>query len=440
MPPPVQVLHVPYTYFPDAAGGTEVYVRALAARLGERGYASAIAAPGTSTERYICDGMMVYRFETDRRPRLELAYGAPDDLAAAGFRAILQQAAPQIVHLHARTAAVSEALVDAARGCGARVVFTYHTPTVSCARGAMMLFGKTPCDGRIQPGRCVACTLQGLGVPEPAARLAGAATATLGPRLAARAARLPLPNAARIPLLVAAGGGGFASFMHKIDRVVAVCDWVRDVLIRNGVPAASITVSRQGVPRGRASAQPCGQSRDGGPLRIAYLGRIDPAKGLDLLVRALALIPEARVRVDLYAVRQGESAYADRLTEQVRADDRLRLQAPVPPDTVVQVMARYDLIAVPSRWLETGPLVVHEAFAAGVPVLGARLGGIAELVRDGVDGMLVAPDDPAAWAGAIERLAGEPALLAAMRANSPVPRTMDDAADDMAGLYAELLA
>ena len=68
-------------------------------------------------------------------------------IAAEGFRTIVAQVRPDIVHLHARTAAVSERLVDVAHAAGARVVFTYHTPTVSCARGTMMLFGDTPCDG-----------------------------------------------------------------------------------------------------------------------------------------------------------------------------------------------------------------------------------------------------------------------------------------------------
>ena len=87
------------------------------------------------------------------------------------------------------------------------------------------------------------------------------------------------------------------------------------------------------------------------------------------------------------------------------------MHAAVAPERVIGIMADYDLIAIPSRCLETGPLVALEAFAAGVPVLGANLGGIAELVRDGVDGILVAPDDPSAWAAAIARLSVNPHIV-----------------------------
>ena len=162
---PMGVLHVPYTYFPDPCGGTEVYVRGLAQRLCALGYASAVAAPSAASSAYEDAGLPVHRFATDLRPRLDLAYGVPDDIAAENFKSIVMQTRPAILHLHARTAAISEKLIDVAHAAGASVVFTYHTPTASCARGTMMLFGKTPCDGLVMAQRCAACALSGLGVP-----------------------------------------------------------------------------------------------------------------------------------------------------------------------------------------------------------------------------------------------------------------------------------
>src|SRR5262249_50302279 len=169
------VLHVPFTFFPDACGGTEVYVRGLAQRLATRGYLSAVAAPGVETSEYVNDGLAVYRFASDRRRRIELAYGVPGEGAAEGFRAVLREQSPRIVHLHARTSAISERLADAAHDAGAAVVFTYHTPTVSCARGTMMLFGRQPCDGIVESKRCTACVLAAHGVPRSIGRLAAVA-------------------------------------------------------------------------------------------------------------------------------------------------------------------------------------------------------------------------------------------------------------------------
>ena len=97
------------------------------------------------------------------------------------------------------------------------------------------------------------------------------------------------------------------------------------------------------------------------------------------------------------------------------------------------------MIAVPSRGLETGPLVVLEAFAAGVPVLGSNLGGIAELVRDGVDGALVALDDVGAWAQAISDLSADRERIEKLRQGIQPPRTMRAVAAEMAVIYERLL-
>ena len=246
----------------------------------------------------------------------------------------------------------------------------------------------------------------------------------------------------QIPALIAGERRRFCNFVGKVDHVVAVCDWVREVLERNGLAPERITLSRQGLsqvllhPPRRAAR---GQSE---PLRIAYFGRIDRAKGPDLLARALKLIPTAPVKIDIFAVRQaaGPDQLYDWLAAQAQLDSRLTLRTAVAPEQVTSVMADYDLIAVPSRWLETGPLVVLEAFAAGVPVLGADLGGIAELVHNGIDGFLVPADNAVAWAAAIGRFVDYPHLVGDMRAKIKTPRSMDAVVDDMAMVYSAVVA
>jgi glycosyltransferase involved in cell wall biosynthesis len=88
--------------------------------------------------------------------------------------------------------------------------------------------------------------------------------------------------------------------------------------------------------------------------------------------------------------------------------------------------------------METGPLVVLEAFAAGVPVLGSRLGGIADKVRHERDGLLVNPPASVeAWRGMLRRIA-DPTQLRELRARVRPPRSDVDVAAEMAGLYASL--
>jgi glycosyltransferase involved in cell wall biosynthesis len=306
----------------------------------------------------------------------------------------------------------------------------------------MMLFGEEPCDGVIETKRCMACALYAMGMPKSLARGAATVPSMLYEQAAALTGRSEQLSALRIPGLIASGRQRFFDFIDKVDQVVAVAQWVNDVLRRNAVPVAKITLSRQGIDVPAEIPRPTVTRGRTGLLKIAYFGRIDRAKGPDLLARALKIIPDAPVEVDVFGIRdtaRPNDVYGW-LAAHAQRDPRLTMHAAIATDKVVGVMADYDLIAVPSRSLETGPLVVLEAFSAGVPVIGANLGGIAELVRDGVDGILVAPNDEGAWAATIRRLVEDRHVLDALRARIAPPRTMDAAAKDMASIYAQILA
>lgn len=436
------VLHVPFTYFPDSCGGTEVYVHGLAKSLERVGWRSVVAAPAIKSGSYVHDGVSVHRFAISPTLDISNAYGEPDKRAAEGFAAIVDEVSPAIVHLHAHTSAVSAQLVGIAHEAGAKVVFTYHTPTVSCSRGTMMLFGRTPCDGKVDWRRCAVCTMSARGLP----RLASYAISSLPIHLSAALSTLTRGAAAstalRMPGLIASRGNWFARLIRNVDAVVAVCNWVKEVLERNGVPKDKLLLSRQGIgnPVHRIKIKRL-SSEKGNTRRIAFFGRLDPTKGLDILVSALRQRPTADVRLDVYAINQAVSYDGSHHTSAttLATDSRVRFCSPVPPESVVDVMSDYDFVAVPSRWLETGPLVALEAFAARVPILGANLGGISELVRDGVNGLLVPPNDTEAWAKVLDLVASRPKLSDELRRGIQEPRTMDDVARDMSGLYCGLV-
>jgi glycosyltransferase involved in cell wall biosynthesis len=439
----VDVLHVPFTYFPDPVGGTEVYVAGLARAMSAAGLSNAIAAPGASDDAGEHEGIPVYRFAGSPNPGLDAAYGKPDEDAARAFSILVGRLRPRLVHLHSRTAAVSERLVDVAHGHGAKVVFTYHTPTVSCVRGTMMWMGAQPCDGRLDVRRCTRCLLQDHGAPAPLDLAFASLPQAVGELIGTAGVGGGVFTALRASALVGGSHRRFRALMDKADRIVAVSDWVREVLLENGVPPAKILLCRQGVESSPTTEIATPVSRDaaaGGPLRIGYFGRIDPTKGIDLLVEAFSRSPGDAARLDIYGVVQaGSEVYAASLERAAAADRRVSVHSALAPGQVCEAMANCDLVAVPSRLLETGPMVVLEAFAAGAPVLGARLGGIAELVRDGVDGVLVKADDPSAWADAISALAANPAKIAELRGAVRPPRTMADVTRDMIALYETML-
>jgi glycosyltransferase involved in cell wall biosynthesis len=100
-------------------------------------------------------------------------------------------------------------------------------------------------------------------------------------------------------------------------------------------------------------------------------------------------------------------------------------------------LSSIDVLCCPSVCLEGGPTVAIEAHAAGTPVAGTRIGGLAEIVTDGVDGRLVPPGDWRALAAALVEIASDPAgTVDRWRARIPAARTMDEVTADYLKLYA----
>jgi GT2 family glycosyltransferase len=99
------------------------------------------------------------------------------------------------------------------------------------------------------------------------------------------------------------------------------------------------------------------------------------------------------------------------------------------------ILEDIDVLVVPSTWIENAPFIIREAFAAGVPVIASNLGGMAEMVRDGVDGLLFPAGDPAALAAAVRRLIDEPDLLARLRAGIRRPMAIEQDAAWLREVY-----
>jgi glycosyltransferase involved in cell wall biosynthesis len=223
------------------------------------------------------------------------------------------------------------------------------------------------------------------------------------------------------------------------DQIVAVCGWLYEALAKNGVPSEKLTLSRQGVDPAFAAAaarNPRQRSNDG-VIRFLYLGRWQPVKGIDVVVRAMRMLQaEWPIELVIHGVGDGpeEREYATAVRRLAEGDHRIKIAPPAPRDLLVETYARANALVVPSLWLETGPLVVLEAKAVGLPVIGSRLGGIAELVQEPDEGMLVKSGDVKAWAEAITRFARTSALVRTNKKLNDV-RTMREAADDMAALY-----
>jgi glycosyltransferase involved in cell wall biosynthesis len=196
------------------------------------------------------------------------------------------------------------------------------------------------------------------------------------------------------------------------DAVVAVSHAAASVMQANsGMNAAKIRVIRNGVEFSEAARNRSEVRRDLGlgeePVGI-IVARLDRMKGHDCLLRALALLPET-CPVTVLAIGDGaEMENLRSLAAELRlGPERVRFlgyRSDIP-----DLLGASDFFLLPSL-TEGLPLAVLEAMAHGLPVLATPVGGIPEVVQEGEQGLFVPVNDPEALAGAMARLAEDPAL------------------------------
>jgi glycosyltransferase involved in cell wall biosynthesis len=218
---------------------------------------------------------------------------------------------------------------------------------------------------------------------------------------------------------------------------------------RHRLPGVRIERLPNGVDPGRFTGGDGTRARErwgipeGAPLLLT-VARVDPQKGQLLLPEVLASCPAA------HAVAAGPTTvpgYDEKVIARARemgVAARLHLTGGLPPETaeLADLYRAADLFVLPSTHEPFG-IVVLEAWATGLAVVASRVGGLGELVRDGVDGLLVPPADGPALAGAVAALLGDPlrrtALAAAGREEVLARYTWPAVAARLEGLYSEIL-
>jgi glycosyltransferase involved in cell wall biosynthesis len=264
----------------------------------------------------------------------------------------------EVVHFHNLFPLLSPAAIRAVGSNRTGVVMTLHNYRLMCLP-ASLLRREQPCED------CVG-HLPWRGVVHRCYRGSSLASAALATSLAAHR--------------------GFGTF-ERVNRFLAVSDFVIDKHIKAGFSADRLQLARQ-------FAWPTTPRKGPGDYFL-YLGRLAQNKGAATLMEAWKGRSERLLIV-------GDGPQMDHLRSIAPASVEFR--GLVPGEEVPELLRGARALLVPSLVYDAAPRAVAEAYAAGVPVLASRIGGLPEIVRDGESGMLLSPGDPDKWAAAVERL------------------------------------
>ncbi len=341
------------------------------------------------------------------RPHGLLDHGRPDrelDDApiTAAFAEVMDRLAPDVVHFH-NLHNLGAALLDVAAARGVPSYFTTHNYWLVCPRAYLLRGDNSLCGGPGDAGADCATCVGADGHGE------------------AYAERLATIRDA---------------FSRSVTACLTVSHGVRRTLIDQGYPADALDVVRQSVPAEDRAWELVGRDRTPGRVRddvltVGFFGSVYAHKGAQLLVQA-AQLTDAPVRVQIHGEVSGP------MERQLRLLDRRGVVEVVGKFAASELpgrLAGVDVAALPSLWWDCAPLVAGECLAARVPLLAPRMGGLAEAIRDGVDGLAFDGGDAAGLARAIERLAAEPGLLETLQANIEAPRGFAAYVDELEMYY-----
>ena len=290
--------------------------------------------------------------------------------ARRGIQAVAGEFRPDVAHLHNVYHQLSPSVLRPLAELGVPVVLTLHDYKLACPSYQLLDHGRV----------CQAC---------------------LGGRFHRAAIRRCKDDSLGASLVLAV-----ESAAH---RALGAWDPVRTFISPSRFMAATMT--RAGVYPERlrhldhfVDARPLpAKTTPGGP--VVFAGRLAPEKGVDLLVRAIGMLP-AGARLEV-AGEGAERARLEALAAE-HAPGRVRFHGRLERDRLLGLVRSATVVAVPSRWHENQPMAVLEAFACGVPVVVSDLGGLPELVTPGRDGEVVASGDAPALAAALDRILADP--------------------------------
>ncbi len=436
---PLKILMVAHGFPPDSWAGVEVLTLTLARALRDRGHEVVlfVRSPGERHEedRSFSGVDETYRF-------------AP---AEAVFDRVLAEESPDVVHIQ-HMIHLSTGLVERCRRQNVPTVVTISDFWSRCPKVQRIRPDGKNCTLSPPGLACAACVKDHSGWVEPLAFLDRAMGG------------LSQWWANRIPQTVPAHPPGWKKSREDGASLVRRKHWMRDVLVgadRLVVPSATLKTSliEMGIPGEKICLVPYGLATDwadgvekdpespyDGPMRVGFVGTPISYKGLSVLGEAVGLLTEGVAQLHVYGDHEGgadpvSAAEIAREVDETRrlAGDRVTFHGRFDHDDLGKVHAQLDVLVVPSLWQEAYGLTVREAHLSGTPVVGSRIAGIAEGIRDGVDGLLFQPGSAVQLSVALQRLLEDPTLGPRLAAAAPSAWTDQQEAQDMEWRYCQVI-
>jgi glycosyltransferase involved in cell wall biosynthesis len=438
----MRVLHVLNHFLPNKTAGTEVYTWALCRQLQLQGVNVKIVIPHYAEKEsfsYEYDGLFVHKYAepsvVDRS--LIMGFREPDGLIH--FEKYIRDQRPKIIHFHELAGSYGITLkhMQVAKKSGAKVIMTFHLAGYSCKTSTLVQLGKATCDGVIDLQKCSNCYLQSTGNSKIATTLTAASSFFHKFSINTTRWQNKVGTALGIVPIISKLQKDLSFLVSQCDYVVSLTDWYEKILIANGVDQSKIKVIKQGLPFEPINYISTRKIQEG-PLKLIFLGRINKFKGLHLLIDAIKDIDPDSIQLSIFG-NSYDDLYETSLKIQTVSNKNISWNGKLKQEDVVKTLQQHDVLCLCSTFSEMSPLVIQEAFAAGIPVVASNVYGNAEQIFHNHNGLLFEFNNVNDLQEQIIRCINEPSLLQDLTNNVKPPRSFEEVGREYLDLYKNLL-
>lgn len=380
----MKLLYIVHQFYPETASGTEKFLLNLCSSVQRDGHAVQVVTYGLQGEGMRNGGLLVREYVYRGIPVTAIRHAkVPIDIHTAWSgreiaqfaQEILRRCNPDVVHM-AHLMRLG-GFADAAARLGIPYVITLTDFWAVCPKITLQTSQETLCGGPHGGEEC----------------------ARWCPELDQQVVRRRLQTS--------------KSIIEGAHSVTVPSRFVASIM-QAEFPEAQIRLIRHGIRRPRITPGKKIYGK-GERLVFAYAGGLAPHKGVHTLVAAFRQV-KGNAELGIYGSHSEQPDYLELLQQLSAGDARIRFCGTYSDQQLDGIFQELDLLVVPSLWYETYSFSAHEALARGIPVIGSRLGAIAEAVEDGVSGFTFSPGNVEDLAAKLENVVANPEQLNGLRA------------------------
>lgn len=452
-----RILHVGFGYEPYWEGGMVTYQLDMMRGLKEHGFQIAFFAAGRydiagtpRLSRATVEGVPIIELVNSPNPYNPYCYSIEPDRQCANkgieglTREVIETVRPDLVHMH-DLRMHSASVIDVAREFALPVVKTMHNFWDLCPRDSLLYRDRESCNDFQDGEKCVDCLADFRERQVPVInRLMGAVRMVpvvsflkriqKGERIIRRLRRKgPARQQVFSARDYARRRSCFVEKLNRCDIVHTTSNYVAEQFAARGIERRRIRTATLAVSLldriGPRADRPVKH-----PITFGYRGAISHAKGVPVLLAAFARLDQSKCRLVIYG--PGER----RILRGSGGNLNMEYRGKYGRARVQDSLADIDIGVVPSLCAEAFGIVGLEFLNAGIPVIGSRIGGIPEWLKNGENGFLVEPGSVGDLAAKMERFLIRPALVRELRARIERWKTVADHIAEISDFYEELLS